>query len=179
MRISIKSENNGSFDETMLDYAQEKIGKVEKFYNEIQDTSLVLSEKKGRTTAEVTIRLNGKIIRAETQEPNLRTAIDRLTDKLETQMRKFKERNVDRHRKNAKDTHEQVPEAFTPNSENPIIRTKKFTIEPMSDEEAIEQMELLGHDFYLFYRMKGENEGLSLIYRRKNGGYGLLMPEWK
>lgn len=179
MRISIKSENNGSFDETMLDYAQEKIGKVEKFYNEIQDTTLVLSEKKGRTTAEVTIRLNGKIIRAETQEPNLRTAIDRLTDKLETQMRKFKERNVERHRRSTKDAHEHIPESFPQDTENPIIRTKKFTIEPMSDEEAIDQMELLGHDFFLFYRMKGDNEGLSLIYRRKNGGYGLLIPEWK
>lgn len=179
MRISIKSDNNGLFDETMLDYAQEKIGKVEKFYNEIQDTSLVLSEKKGRTTAEVTIRLNGKIIRAETQELNLRTAIDRLTDKLETQMRKFKERNVEKHRKNTKDSHEHIAQTFTPDSENPIIRTKKFAIEPMSDEEAIEQMELLGHDFYLYYRMKSDNEGLSLIYKRKNGGYGLLMPEWK
>jgi putative sigma-54 modulation protein len=179
MRISIKSENNGSFDETMLDYAQGKIGKVEKFYNEIQDTTLVLSEKKGRTTAEVTIRLNGKIIRAETAEQSLRTAIDRLTDKLETQMRKFKERNVTLHRKSTKDTHEAYPETFPPDLDNPIIRTKKFTIEPMSDEEAIDQMELLGHDFFLFYRMKGENEGLSLIYRRKDGGYGLLMPEWK
>lgn len=179
MRISIKSENNGSFDETMLDYAQEKIGKVEKFYNEIQDTTLVLSEKKGRTTAEVTIRLNGKIIRAETEEQSLRTAIDRLTDKLETQMRKFKERNVSRHRKSTKDTHEAYPEALSHDSDTPIIRTKKFTIEPMSDEEAIDQMELLGHDFFLFYRMKSDNEGLSLIYRRKNGGYGLLMPEWK
>ncbi len=180
MRITVKSENNSAFDEKMLDYAEEKIGKVEKFYSDIQDTTLVLSDKKGRTSAEVTIRLSGRIIRAETEEPNLRTAIDRLSDKLEAQMRKFKERMVDRTRKVSKDT---SANSYTQPVSMPkpldILRIKKFEVEPMSDDQAIEQMELLGHDFYLYYRMKSDSEGLTLLYRRKNGGYGLLIPEWK
>ncbi len=181
MRITVKSEQNGSFDEKMLDYAEEKIGRVEKFYSDILDTTLVLSDKKGRTSAEVTLRLNGKIIRAETEEPNLRTAIDRLSDKLEAQLRKFKERSVDRTRKVSKGNPEisfSAPVA-TEQEIDDILRIKKFAVTPMTDEEAIEQMELLGHDFYLFYRMRGEKEGLTLLYRRKNGGYGLLIPEWK
>lgn len=181
MRITVKSEQNGSFDEKMLDYAEEKIGRVEKFYSDILDTTLVLSDKKGRTSAEVTLRLNGRIVRAETQEQNLRTAIDRLSDKLEAQLRKYKERSVDRTRKVSKgnpDISFSTPVA-TEQEATDILRIKKFAIAPMTDEEAIEQMELLGHDFYLFYRMRGESEGLTLLYRRKNGGYGLLIPEWK
>ncbi len=182
MRITVKSEQNGSFDEKMLDYAEEKIGRVEKFYNDILDTTLVLSDKKGRTSAEVTLRLNGRIIRAETEEQNLRTAIDRLSDKLESQLRKFKERSVDRTRKVSKGNNPDISFSDPVATEQEfvdILRIKKFTVAPMTDEEAVEQMELLGHDFFLFYRMRGDNEGLTLLYRRKNGGYGLLIPEWK
>jgi putative sigma-54 modulation protein len=181
VRITVKSENNGAFDEKMLEYAEEKIGKVEKYYSDIQDTLLVLSDKKGRTSAEVTIRLHGKIIRAETEEQNLRTAIDRLTDKLESQMRKLKERMIDRTRKVSKENYATpvYNEKLIANDMTDIIRVKKFLLEPMTDEEAVEQMELLGHDFYLFFRSKGESEGLTLLYRRKNGGYGLLIPELK
>lgn len=180
MRITVKSENGSTLDENLLDYAEEKIGKIEKFYNNIQEADLVLSELRGRNVAEVTLKVAGKIIRAETEGNNIRAAIDKLSDKLETQMRKFKERQIDLSRKSARNVsnHENTP-TIDKEKWSDIVREKKFFVEPMSDEEALEQIELLGHDFFLYYRMTQKNNHLALLYRRKNGGFGVLIPEIK
>lgn len=180
MRITVKSENGSTLDENLLDYAEEKIGKVEKFYSNIQEADLVLSELRGRNVAEITLKVSGKIVRAETEGTNIRNAIDRLSDKLETQMRKYKERQIDLSRKAARTN---LPHEMNKNTEKEnwkdIVREKKFFVEPMSDEEAIDQIELLGHDFFLYYRMTTKNNHLALLYRRKNGGFGILIPEIK
>lgn len=180
MRITVKSENGATLDENLLDYAEEKIGKIEKFYANIQEADLVLSELRGRNVAEVTLKVAGKIIRAETEGSNIRGAIDRLSDKLETQMRKYKERQLDLSRKSARSSisHENAP-VSEKEKWSDIVREKKFLVEPMSDEEAMEQIELLGHDFFLYYRMGNKNNHLALLYRRKNGGFGVLIPEIK
>jgi putative sigma-54 modulation protein len=180
VRITVKSENGSTLDENLLDYAEEKIGKIEKFYSNIQEADLVLSELRGRNVAEVTIKVSGKIIRAETEGSNIRGAIDRLSDKLETQMRKYKERQIDLSRKSARTApiHE-ANLSVEKEKWSDIVREKKFFVEPMSDEEAIEQIELLGHDFFLYYRMSGKNNHLALLYRRKTGGFGVLIPEIK
>jgi putative sigma-54 modulation protein len=180
MRITVKSENGSTLDENLLDYAEDKIGKIEKFYSNIQEADLVLSELRGRNVAEVTIKVAGKIIRAETEGSNIRGAIDRLSDKLETQMRKYKERQLDLSRKSARNTssNDHILGAEK-EKRSDIIREKKFFVEPMSDEEAIEQIELLSHDFFLYYRMTAKNNHLALLYRRKNGGFGVLIPEIK
>jgi len=180
MRITVKSENGATLDENLLDYAEEKIGKIEKFYANIQEADLVLSELRGRNVAEVTLKVAGKIIRAETEGSNIRGAIDRLSDKLETQMRKYKERQLDLSRKSARSSisHENAP-VSEKEKWSDIVREKKFFVEPMSDEEAMEQIELLGHDFFLYYRMGNKNNHLALLYRRKNGGFGVLIPEIK
>jgi len=180
MRITVKSESGSTLDENLLDYAEEKIGKVEKFYGNIQEADLVLSEVRGRNVAEITLKVSGKIIRAETEGSNIRAAIDRLSDKLETQMRKYKERLQDRSRKVTKDTYPSEDRSEPEKgSGNGIIREKKFYVEPMSDDEAVEQIDLLGHDFFLYYRMSGKAGNLALLYRRKSGGFGLLIPEIK
>lgn len=180
MRITVKSENGATLDENLLDYAEDKIGKIEKFYANIQEADLVLSELRGRNVAEVTLKVAGKIIRAETEGSNIRGAIDRLSDKLETQMRKYKERQIDLSRKSARSN---ISHENAGNSEkekwSDIVREKKFLVEPMSDEEAMEQIDLLGHDFFLYYRMGNKDNHLALLYRRKNGGFGVLIPEIK
>lgn len=182
MRITIKSENEPSIDDQMLDYAEEKLGKVEKFFNNIQEADLVLSETRGKSVAEVTLLVSGKIIRAETQGATIRAAIDKLSDKIEAQMRKYKERLIDRSRKNARESNtleKNIVGVIPPIPPTPseIIREKKFPVEAMTDEDAIEQIELLGHDFFVYKRIQGDKDTLAVMYRRKDGGYGVLVPE--
>lgn len=182
MRITIKSENDTSIDDQMLDYAEEKLGKVEKFFSNIQEADLVLSETRGKSVAEVTLLVSGKIIRAETSGANIRAAIDRLSDKIEAQMRKYKERLIDRSRKSARENSTleksiagiEIPVVSTPVE---VIREKKFPVESMTDEDAMDQMELLSHDFFIYKRIQGEKDTLAVMYRRKDGGYGILVPE--
>lgn len=180
MRITVKSENGSTLDENLLDYAEEKIGKIEKMHGNIQEADLVLSELRGRNVAEVTLKVAGKIIRAETDGSNIRGAIDRLAVKLEAQMRKYKEKQIDLSRKAARTTtNHEVSQEPEKEKWSDIVREKKFYVEPMSDEEAMEQIELLGHDFFLYYRMTSKANHLALLYRRKSGGFGVLIPEIK
>ncbi len=98
MKITVKSSSSQCFDENTLEYAEEKLEKLEKIFQPIREADLVFSESKGRHVAEVTIFVNGKIIRAETSDANIRTAIDRLQDKLERQIRRYKEKSIDKKR---------------------------------------------------------------------------------
>jgi putative sigma-54 modulation protein len=165
MKITVKSSSSHCFDESTLSYAEEKLEKLEKIFQPIREADLVFNESKGIHMAEVTMYVNGKIIRAETKDTNVRSAIDRL-----------KEKTIDKKRHIKKE----FPQEVTPILEEEIpqiIREKKFSIVPLSDEDAIEQLELLGHDFFLYYRISKDYKGLAVLYRRKNDGYGILMPE--
>jgi len=176
MKITVKSSSSHCFDESTLSYAEEKLEKLEKIFQPIREADLVFNESKGVHMAEVTMYVNGKIIRAETKDTNVRSAIDRLKDKLERQIRRYKEKTIDKKRHVKKE----FPQEATPilEEEMPqIIREKKFSIVPLSDEDAIEQLELLGHDFFLYYRISKDYKGLAVLYRRQNDGYGILMPE--
>lgn len=179
MRITVKGGTGSMMDDYILDYAESKIGKVEKFYNNIQEADLVLSESRGKSVAEVTLRASGKIIRAETEASNMRAAIDKLSDKLEIQMKKFKEKLKDKARKRevAESTIQSENNEKVTEKNSLIRREKKFPISPLSDDEAIEQMELLGHDFFIYYRIISGRGELAVLYRRKNGDYGIIIPE--
>jgi putative sigma-54 modulation protein len=132
---------------------------------------------------EVTIiPISGPIIRAEDIEENLYAAIDVVYDKLNKQLRKYKKRLQDRHQSNESirfDAIEDIEENdYSSNEDNldiVIKRTKKFGVKPMSPEEAVLQMDLSEHDFYMF--RNSESNGISIVYRRKNGGYGLIESE--
>jgi putative sigma-54 modulation protein len=176
MKITVKNSSSHCFDESTLSYAEEKLEKLEKIFQPIREADLVFNESKGIHMAEVTMYVNGKIIRAETKDTNVRSAIDRLKDKLERQIRRYKEKTIDKKRHIKKE----FPQEITPLPEEAIqqiIREKKFSIVPLSDEDAIEQLELLEHDFFLYYRISKDYKGLAVLYRRKNDGYGILMPE--
>ncbi len=177
MRITVKGDTGFVIDEYILDYAEAKIGRIEKFYNNIQEADLVLSESRGRSVAEVTLKASGKIIRAETQAPDIRAAIDKLSDKLEIQMKKFKEKLKDRARRTDQEKVKLASSESIIESKPLIVREKRFPISPLTDDEAIEQMELLGHDFFIYYRVSENKENLAVLYRRKDGGYGVLIPE--
>ena len=162
---------------------EEKLGRLDFYLHPETDVKVTVSAKKARQKVEVTIfPINGPIIRAEDIEENLYAAIDIVYDKLNIQLRKYKKRLQDRHKLNESirfDAIEDIEETDQSSSEDNldivIERTKKFGVKPMSPEEAVLQMDLLGHDFYMF--KNDESNDISIVYRRKNGGYGLIESE--
>ena len=162
---------------------EEKLGRLDFYLHPETDVKVTVSAKKARQKVEVTIfPINGPIIRAEDIEENLYAAIDIVYDKLNIQLRKYKKRLQDRHKLNESirfDAIEDIEETDQSSSEDNldivIERTKKFGVKPMSPEEAVLQMDLLEHDFYMF--KNSETNDISIVYRRKNGGYGLIESE--
>ena len=159
---------------------EEKLGRLDFYLHPATDVKVTVSAKKARQKVEVTIiPISGPIIRAEDIEENLYAAIDVVYDKLNKQLRKYKKRLQDRHQSNESirfDAIEDIEENdYSSNEDNldiVIKRTKKFGVKPMSPEEAVLQMDLSEHDFYMF--RNSESNGISIVYRRKNGGYGLI-----
>lgn len=162
---------------------EEKLGRLDFYLHPETDVKVTVSAKKARQKVEVTIiPISGPIIRAEDIEENLYAAIDVVYDKLNKQLRKYKNRLQDKHKLNESirfDVIEDIEENDYSSSEDNlnivIERTKKFGVKPMSPEEAVLQMDLLGHDFYMF--KNSESDDISIVYRRKNGGYGLIESE--
>ena len=162
---------------------EEKLGRLDFYLHPATDVKVTVSAKKARQKVEVTIiPISGPIIRAEDIEENLYAAIDIVYDKLNIQLRKYKKRLQDRHKLNESirfDAIEDIEETDQSSSEDNldivIERIKRFGVKPMSPEEAVLQMDLLGHDFYMF--KNSETNDISIVYRRKNGGYGLIESE--
>ena len=162
---------------------EEKLGRLDFYLHPETDVKVTVSAKKARQKVEVTIfPINGPIIRAEDIEENLYAAIDIVYDKLNIQLRKYKKRLQDRHKSNEsirfdaiEDIQDNDYSSDEDNLDTTIKRTKKFGVKPMSPEEAALQMDLLEHDFYMF--KNSESNDISIVYRRKNGGYGLIESE--
>lgn len=166
---------------------QEKLGRLDFYIHPETRVNVTVSAKKSRQTIEVTvIPINGPIIRAEDSEENLYAAIDVVYDKLNMQLRKLKNRLLDRHqdvesiRFDGVETGTTIDYKEEDDEEDDfdkieIRRHKKFDIKPMNPEEAVLQMNLLQHDFYMFRNI--ETEEMSLVYKRKDGGYGMIEHE--
>ena len=162
---------------------EEKLGRLDFYLHPETDVKVTVSAKKARQKVEVTIfPINGPIIRAEDIEENLYAAIDIVYDKLNIQLRKYKKRVQDRHKSNEsirfdaiEDIQDNDYSSDEDNLDTIIKRTKKFGVKPMSPEEAVLQMDLSEHDFYMF--RNSESNDISIVYRRKNGGYGLIESE--
>ena len=162
---------------------EEKLGRLDFYLHPSTEVKVTVSAKKARQKVEVTIiPISGPIIRAEDIEENLYAAIDIVYDKLNIQLRKYKKRLQDRHKSNEsirfdaiEDIQDNDYSSEEDNLDALIKRTKKFGVKPMSPEEAVLQMDLLEHDFYMF--KNSESNDISIVYRRKNGGYGLIESE--
>ena len=162
---------------------QEKLGRLDFYLHPETDVKVTVSAKKARQKVEVTIiPISGPIIRAEDIEENLYAAIDVVYDKLNKQLRKYKNRLKDKHQSNESIRFENVDmsvyEDDTEEYDNfdiVIERNKKFDMKPMSAEEAVLQMELIEHDFYMFRNV--DTDDISIVYKRKNGGYGIIEHE--
>jgi putative sigma-54 modulation protein len=130
-----------------------------------------------RHIVQVTLNNSGTIIRAEEHAADLKGAVDAVVDKLDKQIRRYKDKQVRKRRSNVSDL-EAIEDAAADGEieqEGRIVRTKRFRTLPMSSDTAIEQMELLGHSFFLF--VNAESGELNLLYRREDGNYGLLEPQ--
>ncbi|MGL4911448.1 MAG: ribosome hibernation-promoting factor, HPF/YfiA family [Romboutsia sp.] len=162
---------------------EEKIERLDFYLHPETEVKVTVSAKKARQKIEVTIiPISGPIIRAEDIEENLYAAIDVVYDKLNKQLRRYKNRLQDKHQDNESirfqgvDLSDEVD--FDEDDENleiVIERHKKFDMKPMSAEEAVLQMELIEHDFYMFRNV--DTDELSIVYKRRNGGYGIIEHE--
>lgn len=163
-----------SLNDSIKEYAEKKISKLDRYFREDADALVTFSvEKDHRCVAEITIRSGSTLFRAqeESRDGDMRGVIDAACATIDRQIRKNKTRLSKRLRQDALVPN--VPAEFDVNEETEfqVIRTKHIAVKPMSAEEAILQMNLLGHDFFVYRNTEGV---VSIVYRRKNGGYGLL-----
>ena len=165
-------------------YVQKKLGKLDRYLPSIEETRVELTSEPTKNSnhsqvCEVTVRTKGSILRAEERAGDMRDAIDRVVEKMYKQIARYKGK---RERNKGRAPAEPMGEALhiaveeVEETEAPqIVRRKRFPVVPMDEQEAIEQMELLGHDFFLFYNV--DTSQINVVYRRKDGNYGLLEPE--
>ena len=153
---------------------EKKLSKLERYFREEPEATIRFKVQKGaRNIVEITVNAAGVILRAEESSNDMYLSIDHAVDKLESQIRRHRTKLEKRIR-----TAELEPVIEAPVYEEQnydIVRTKKFAVKPMSVEDAITQMELLGHDFFLF--QNEESETMNVLYRRHDGTYGLLQPD--
>ncbi|MCC4046341.1 ribosome hibernation-promoting factor, HPF/YfiA family [Enterococcus gallinarum] len=180
-RYNVRGENI-EVTEAIRDYVEKKVGKLERYFNDVPEATAhvnlkVYTEKTAKV--EVTIPLPFLVLRAEETSPDLYASIDLVVDKLERQIRKFKTKINRKSRETALVTPDNgdlfttdTNEEETNGAELDIVRTKRLSLKPMDSEEAVLQMNMLGHNFFIFE--DAETNGTSIVYRRKDGKYGLI-----
>ena len=154
---------------------QEKLGKLERYFTPETEIHVTLSVEKDRQKIEVTIPVKGNIIRSEQVSSDMYVSIDLVEEVIERQLRKYKTKIVNQQQAGGNFQKEFVEDEFLEDEEVKIIRTKKFGIKPMYPEDACVQMELLGHNFYVF--RNAETDEVKVVYKRKGNTYGLIEPE--
>ena len=162
--------------EKILAYAEKKVGKLDRYFHDDAEATVRFQEKKrGQVKIEVTVRTGSSIFRAESYSDSMFSAIDAAVDTIEGQIRKNKPRLAQRLKKDA------FAELAAPAGEESedslqVVRAKRFALSPMGVEEAILQMNLLGHTFFAF-RNEDEQGAFSVVYAREDGGYGLIVDQ--
>lgn len=184
IRYNVRGENI-EVTAAIRSYVEKKISKIEKYFNDVPEATAhvnlkTYSDKTAKV--EVTIPVPYIVLRAEETSPDLYGSVDLVSDKLERQMRKYKTKTNRKGR-------ERNPEPVDPlggtdfdhadaeevEDDMPIVRTKRLSLKPMNSEEAVLQMNMLGHDFFIFE--DADTNGISIVYRRKDGKYGLIETE--
>ena len=189
MKLVIHGKNIEITD-AIREYVHQKIEKAASHFQHLtNEVDVHLSIAKNprinpNQTAEVTIYANGNVIRAEESSENLYASIDLVANKIARQLRKYKERRRDQkiHAHSNNNIEELIPEEVvtdligdrTPELPEEVVRTKYFAMPPMSVSEALEQLRMVGHDFYMFHN--SETNEINVIYERNHGGYGVIQP---
>lgn len=159
-------------DEGLKSLLEKKLAKLDKYFRDDAVAYVTLTREKNAERLELTVSSGSTLFRAEERDDTFNNALDRAMDIIERQIRRNKTRLEKRLREGAFRTVEEQPEEF---EEAFQIRTKSFVMKPMTPEEAILQMNLIGHEFFMFEN--SETGHISLVYKRHDGGYGLIVPE--
>ncbi len=176
MRLQVKGRNL-EVSESIRTYAEEKLRKLDRHLAPPTQVELELAVEKNPSiasnhVAEATVWTKGPVLRARESSPDMRASIDQLVDKLERQVKRYRDK---RRRRN------HVPGPITPAPADPapseplIVKTKQFDVKPMSAEEAVLQLELVGHDFFVF--QDADSGDVNVVYRRRDGNYGVIEPQ--
>jgi putative sigma-54 modulation protein len=178
VRLQVKGKNL-DVTPSLKGYAQKKLGKLEKHLNDSARLELELAVERNPSihdnqVAEATIWTKGPIIRAREASTDMKASIDLLVDKLERQAQRLRQKR----RRSAVRSHGAAQEDARPDvadEESAIVKTKQFAVKPMSPEEAVLQLELIGHDFFVF--LNAESFEVNVVYRRRDGNHGLIEPQ--
>lgn len=154
---------------------EDKIGKLEKYFTPETEVHVTLSVEKDRQKIEVTIPMKGNIIRSEQVSNDMYVSIDLVEEIIERQLKKYKSKITDKQQSANYFKQEYLDNDYMDEEDVKIIRSKKFDIKPMYPEDACIQMELLGHNFFVF--CNAETDQVNVVYKRKGGTYGLIEPE--
>ncbi|QQE78109.1 ribosome hibernation-promoting factor, HPF/YfiA family [Alicyclobacillus sp. SO9] len=183
MQIQVRGDHMEVTD-ALEDYAQKKLGRLERYFDAPpeKDVAVTMSVVGGLHRIEVTVLLHGVIFRAEEQSEDMYASIDLVVDKLEQQIARHKNKLNDRFRDQGLRTRIKASaengafaRSFNDDElEHKVVRMKRFSMKPMDVEEAMLQMDLLGHDFFMF--TNAETDEVNVIYRRREGNYGLIEP---
>ena len=178
MRLQVKGRNLEVTD-SIDEYARQKLGKLERQLHEATRVELELALERNPSiaanhVAEATVWTKGPVLRARESSADMRASIDQLVENLERQVTRYREKRRRRPTRadlNARD----LPPPVAAEAEPQIVKTKQFPVKPMSAEEAVLQLELVGHDFFVF--QNAESSDVNVVYRRRDGGYGLIEPQ--
>lgn len=170
------SGKNIDITEGLRSAVEEKIGKLERYFTDSTEVHVTLSTEKNRQKIEVTVPMKGSIIRAEETSTDMYVSIDLVEEVIERQLRKYKNKLIDKEQNAAQLNKAFLDEDAYEEEEIQIIRSKKFAMKPMDPEEACVQMELLGHNFFVF--RNSETDEVNVVYKRKDNTYGLIEPEF-
>lgn len=167
---------NVEVTESLKSAIKEKIGKLERFFSQDTEVHVTLSVEKSRQKIEVTIPVKGNIIRAEQESSDMYVSIDLVEEAIETQLKKYKNKLIDRYQGKKVFSEEYIEEELDEDEEEiKIVKNKRFDFKPMDPVEACMQMDLLGHNFFVF--TNAETDCINVVYKRKNDTYGLIEPE--
>ena len=175
MRLQVKGKNV-DLNPALKEYAQKRLGRLEKHLNDSARVELELAAERNprigqNQVAEATVWTKGPILRARESSHDMKASIDLLVDKLERQAQRLREK---RRRGRAHDRASAAATAEEP-EEAGVVKTKQFAVKPMSVEEAVLQLELIGHDFFVF--QNADSGDVNVVYRRREGNYGLIEPQ--
>ena len=178
MRLQVKGRNLDVTD-SIRSYAEQKLKKLDKQLNDATEIELELAVEKNPSIAanqiaEATVWTKGPTLRAREASEDMRASIDQLTEKLVRQVRHYRDKRSYRGARNQVPVDEGVPALENDQLEQQIVKTKQFPDKPMNSEEAVLQLELIGHDFFVF--RNADTGEVNVVYRRKDGGYGLIEP---
>lgn len=181
MQLIIQGKNI-EVTERLREYVEKKISRLDRYMPDITEARVELATESTRSAehrqaAQLTLRAKGKILRAEERTDDIFASIDAMVNKIHRQIARYKGKRRDRGRGVEELP---LPDEFYAEYEEEdefsrrIVRIKRFDMVPMDENEAVEQMELLGHDFFVFYNIN--DDGVNVLYRRRDGNYGLIQP---